>query len=82
MRPTSKPHVDISKQDRDRGTAFAKGGKAKMFGEQAAGPIRPGQTGKAQNPAPGSKGARGGGKTGADVGGLARPAAPGATGPR
>jgi hypothetical protein len=82
MRSTGKPHVDSSKQDRQRGTAFAKGGKSRMFGEQAAGPIRAGQTGKAQNPAPGAKGARGGGKTGADIGGLARPAKAGATGPR
>jgi hypothetical protein len=83
MRPTGKPHVDSSKRDRERPAALAKGGGARrMFGEQAAGPIRPGQTGKAQNPAPGAKGPRGGGKTGADVGGLARPARPGSTGPR
>jgi hypothetical protein len=42
------------------GAAFAKGGKTKMFGKQAAGPDRPGNTGKDQSAAPGAKAAKGG----------------------
>jgi hypothetical protein len=80
MRAVSKPHVDSSKHQSERGAKFAKGGKDKMFPEQAAGPARPRQTGKNQTPAPGAKAARGGGKV--HVSGQSVPAKPGATGPR
>jgi len=48
------------KHDRQHGAAFAKGGNTRMFGKQAAGPDRPGNTGKDQTPAPGAKSAKGG----------------------
>jgi hypothetical protein len=41
-------------------TTFAKGGTTKMFGKQAAGPDKPGNTGKDQSAAPGAKRAAGG----------------------
>jgi hypothetical protein len=49
-----------------------------MFRQQAAGPDRPGNTGKDQSPAPGTKFAKGGGTVA--VGGLSRPARAGSTG--
>jgi hypothetical protein len=76
----NKLQLDETKKDRERPAALAKGGKDKMFGEQSAGPARPGQTGKNQTPAPGAKAAKGGGKV--YVGGRSVPAKPGATGPR
>jgi hypothetical protein len=39
---------------------FAEGGNTKMFGEQAAGPDKPGNTGKDPTSAPGPKYAAGG----------------------
>src|SRR5262249_22462518 len=43
-----------------RAAALAKGGITSMFGKQAAGPDRPGNTGKDQSAALGAKSARGG----------------------
>ena len=51
----NKLHVDTQ-----RGAALAKGGPAKMFGPQSAGPDAPGRTGKVETPAPGGRSARGG----------------------
>jgi hypothetical protein len=39
---------------------FAEGGDGHMFGQQAAGPDKPGNTGKDQSGAPGAKFAKGG----------------------
>ena len=49
----NKLHVDRTKKDTQRDAALAKGGRAKMFGKQAAGPDRPGNTGRDQSAAPG-----------------------------
>ena len=77
----SKSEVDRSKGERQRGTTFAKGGHTRlMFGKQAAGPAKSGQTGKNQTPAPGAKAARGGGH--APVPGKSLTAKPGRSGPR
>ena len=70
--------VNRSKKESQREAAFAKGGKTKMFKQQAAGPDRPGNTEKDQSAAPGAKFARGGKKVA--VGGVARPARAGSTG--
>jgi hypothetical protein len=78
----NKLHVDESKKERQRPAALAKGGKDRMFKEQAAGPARSGQMGKAQKPAPGPKAAKGGVRTPQNIGGVARAAAAGRTGPR
>jgi hypothetical protein len=43
-----------------RSAAFARGGDDRMVKPQAAGPIKAGQTGKAQTPAPGKRAAAGG----------------------
>jgi hypothetical protein len=51
-----------------------------MLPEQAAGPAKPGITGKAQTAAPGAKPAKGGSRTPVNIGGMARPARPGSTG--
>ena len=78
-----------------RGAAFAKGGKDHMFGQQAAGPDRPGNTGKDPSAAPGKRAGSGGpetqghtvskpavpGRTAPPSGGLARPAKGGQTAP-
>jgi hypothetical protein len=75
--------VDNSKRDRESGARFAKGGQGapnKMLRDVPAEAAPPGRTGPTRVKAPGAKGSRGGGKTGTDVGGLARPAKPGATG--
>jgi hypothetical protein len=61
--------------------SFANGGSTKMFGKQAAGPDKPGNTGKDQTPAPGAKFARGG-REKPFAGGFAKPAQGGSTGPR
>jgi len=69
------------KKSTQRGAALAEGGSSRgMFGPQAAGPKVPGRTGKIQSPAPGAKRASGGAKSERGVGGLARPALPGAAG--
>jgi len=43
-----------------REAAYGKGGRQRMFKQQAAGPDRPGNTGKDQTSAPGSRRASGG----------------------
>jgi len=48
----SRSSVDKSKRQPERGAALVKGGPAKMFGPQSAGPDAPGRTGKVQTPAP------------------------------
>jgi hypothetical protein len=58
----NKLHLDRTKKDTRRGAALAKGGTTKMFGKQAAGPDKPGNTGKDQSKAPGAKFAKGGEK--------------------
>jgi hypothetical protein len=77
----NKLHVDSSKKESQAPRTFAKGGATKMFREQAAGPVKSGQTGKAQTSAPGAKGARGGATRMAPFT-PAKPAKPGVTGPR
>jgi hypothetical protein len=69
-----------SKSERLRETTFAEGGTTRMAKPQAAGPAKPGSTGKPQNPAPGAKRASGGPKSprGASVAG---PASAGHTSP-
>jgi hypothetical protein len=60
---------------------FAEGGDTAMFGKQAAGPDKPGNTGKDQSSAPGPKYAQGGkGKMFGFAG--AQEAKPGQTGAR
>jgi hypothetical protein len=49
-----------SKQESEHDVTFAKGGDTHMFGKQAAGPDKPGNTGKDQSAAPGPKYASGG----------------------
>jgi hypothetical protein len=49
-----------TKQESEHNVEFAKGGDTHMFGQQAAGPDKPGDTGKDQSPAPGAKFASGG----------------------
>jgi len=60
-----------------RAAALAKGGITSMFGKQAAGPDKPGNTGKDQSAAPGAKSARR-----HDEDGRTRQAKPGRTGAR
>ena len=77
----NKLHVDRTKKDAQRGASLAKGGgKGRMFGPQAAGPDRPGNTGNDQSSAPGSKFARGGKHPTKFV--PSQPAEPGITGAR
>ena len=49
-----------SKQESEHDVTFAEGGDTPMFGKQAAGPDKPGNTGKDQSGAPGAKYAEGG----------------------
>ena len=63
-----------------RNTQFGKGGSARMFKQQAAGPAKAGQTGKNQTSAPGAKAAKGGPKS--KVPGRSVTAKGGATGVR
>jgi hypothetical protein len=56
----NKLHVDQTKKDTQHAARLAKGGTTKMFGKQAAGPDKPGNTGKDQTSAPGAKAAKGG----------------------
>ena len=60
-----------------RAVALAKGGITSMFGKQAAGPDKPGNTGKDQSAAPGAKSARR-----HDEDGRTRQAKPGRAGAR
>jgi hypothetical protein len=69
-----------SKAERLRDRDFAEGGTTRMAKPQAAGPVKPGRTGKVQSPAPGKRAAAGGPKTSRDVS-LAVPAKPGRTAP-
>jgi hypothetical protein len=62
-----------------RKAAFAKGGKTPMFSKQAAGPDRPGNTGKDQSAAPGKRAAAGGPPTRGIA--LSKSAAAGRTAP-
>jgi hypothetical protein len=52
--------ADKSKQESEHNVTFAEGGDTHMFGKQAAGPDKPGNTGKDQSSAPGPKYAAGG----------------------
>jgi hypothetical protein len=72
------PRKPTKKSVSGRGS-FGKGGSTKMFKPQAAGPDRPGNTGKDQSPAPGAQRAAGG--TMPRSGGLASPAKSEHTGP-
>src|SRR5262245_43155635 len=68
------------KKSTQRGVAYAAGGSPRgMFGQQAAGPKVPGRTGKVPSPAPGAQRAAGGPST-RGLGGVSRPALPGAAG--
>jgi len=49
-----------SKLETSKNVEFAEGGDTHMFGPQAAGPDKPGDTGKDQSSAPGAKFASGG----------------------
>lgn len=49
-----------SKQESEHDVEFAEGGDTPMFGKQAAGPDKAGNTGKDQSKAPGAKYAEGG----------------------
>jgi hypothetical protein len=49
-----------TKTESEKDVTFAEGGTTKMFGPQAAGPDKPGDTGKDQSSAPGAKFASGG----------------------
>jgi hypothetical protein len=75
MKPQSKP----KKKSTQRAVDFAEGGSRKMFSKQAAGPDKPGNTGKDQSPAPGARAAKGGPKNRGY--GLALPAVGGHTAP-
>jgi hypothetical protein len=77
----NKLHVDRTKKDTQRGATLAKGGTTKMFGKQAAGPDKPGNTGKDQSRAPGAKAAKGG-TTKMAAFAPPRPAKPGRTSAR
>jgi hypothetical protein len=77
----NKLDVNRTKREKQHDTTFVKGGKTKMFRQQAAGPKQAGITGKRETPAPGARFARGGGEK-VFSGGFAKPAQGGATGPR
>jgi len=73
------PRKPTKKSVSGRGS-FSKGGHQRMFKQQAAGPDRPGNTGKDQTSASGSRRASGGEKTPRAIGGLSRPARAGQSG--
>lgn len=52
--------VNKTKKEGQHNVEFAEGGDTPMFGKQAAGPDKPGNTGKDQSAAPGPKFAAGG----------------------
>jgi hypothetical protein len=52
--------VNKTKKEGQHNVEFAEGGDQHMFGKQAAGPDKPGNTGKDQSAAPGAKFAEGG----------------------
>lgn len=49
-----------TKKESEKDVTFAEGGDTPMFGKQAAGPDKPGNTGKDTSGAPGAKFAKGG----------------------
>ena len=52
--------VNKTKKEGQHDVTFAEGGDTHMFGQHAAGPEKPGNTGKDQSAAPGAKFATGG----------------------
>jgi hypothetical protein len=56
----NKLSVNATKKEAQHDVEFAEGGDTHMFGKQAAGPDKPGNTGKDQVAAPGPKYAAGG----------------------
>lgn len=56
----NKLSVNATKKEAQHDVTFAEGGDTPMFGKQAAGPDKPGNTGKDQAAAPGPKFAAGG----------------------
>ena len=56
----NKLSVNGTKKEAQHDVTFAEGGDTHMFGKQAAGPDKPGNTGKDQSSAPGPKFAVGG----------------------
>jgi hypothetical protein len=74
-------HVDETKKERQRPAALAKGGDRPTFKAQQANPDKAGSSGKPDVRGPGAKSAKGGGRTPANLGGVARPAKAGATVP-
>lgn len=52
--------ADKTKQESSHDVEFAEGGDTPMFSQQAAGPDKPGNTGKDTSAAPGAKFAKGG----------------------
>ena len=71
--------VQPRKASTQRRVVFGKGGTTRMAKPQAAGTDRPGNTGKDQTAAPGTKRATGGPPV-RDIGGVSRSAKPGRTG--
>jgi hypothetical protein len=72
--------VKPKKSSVQRGAAYAEGGSTRMLKQQAAGPMKAGQTGKQPNPAPGERAASGGSRT-SSAPSLAVPAKAGRTAP-
>lgn len=60
MAAPNKLSVNTTKKEAQHNVKFAEGGDTHMFGKQAAGPDKPGNTGKDQSSAPGPKYAAGG----------------------
>jgi hypothetical protein len=60
MATPNKLSVNTTKKEAQHNVTFAEGGDQHMFGKQAAGPDKPGNTGKDQSAAPGPKYAAGG----------------------
>jgi len=56
----NKLSANKTKKESQHDVEFAEGGDTPMFSQQAAGPEKPGNTGKDQSPAPGAKYAEGG----------------------
>jgi len=56
----NKLSVNTTKKEAQHDVTFAEGGDGHMFGKQAAGPDKPGNTGKDPSSAPGPKFAEGG----------------------
>ena len=65
--------------ERPRDVGFVEGGTTRMAKPQAAGPVKPGITGKPQNVAPGKRAATGGPRTSGHT--LSTPSKPGHTAP-